>query len=259
MRASRLSVAATYAAPAGRHYPRHRHTTWELIYYRSGHIQCVLDDRTFGSCPGMVLVIPPRTVHQDRVHTPYSQYYVRLERAQPSNPWPETTLDDSDHTFGHLFGGLVREWSAPATPQKGELLALMVRQLEVLLERKGQEPPNRSAEGLVREAERRLEARLTDAPTMAALAGELSVSASTLRSYFARLRGYAPQHYLQRLRLGRALELISGSTLNLENIATLCGYYSASHLNRSVKRATGRTPGHFRPPRAGVVRGSDEP
>ncbi len=258
MAISKISVAATYEATAGQHYPRHRHTVWEVIYYRSGHIECILEDgpegRSVESCPGMVLVIPPRTVHQDRVHTAFSQYYVRLERAQPLGPWPETTFDDSDHTLGHLFSLLVREWSAPPTPEREELLGLLARQLEILLERKGRELVNRSAEELVREAERRLEARLTDAPTVGALASELSVSPSTLRAHFALLRGYAPLHYLQRLRLERALELIRSSTLNLEEIASLCGYYSASHLNRNIKRATGQTPGHFRPPRPSGVK-----
>lgn len=259
MHAPRLTVAASYEAAAGRHYPRHRHTVWEVIYYRSGHIACILEDgpepRTIESRPGQVLVIPPRTIHQDRVHTDFSQYYIRLERPTPLKTWPETTSDDSDYTLGHLFGLLVREWSARPAPERDELLALLVRQLEILLERKSQEAPNRSAEELVREAERRLEARLTDPPTVSALAHELAVSPSTLRAHFAQVRGYAPLHYLQRLRLERALELIRSSTLNLEDIATLCGYYSASHLNRNIRRATGQTPGHFRPARSGTARG----
>lgn len=256
---TRLTVAATYEAAAGRHYPRHRHTVWEVIYYRSGNIACILEDglepRTVQSCPGMILVIPPRTIHQDRVYADFSQYYVRLERQTLLKPWPDTAFDDSDYSIGHLFGSLVREWSAPPTPEQDELLALLVRQLEIILERKSQEPPNRSVEGLVREAEKRIEARLTDAPTVKALAKELGVSPSTLRAHFTQVRGYAPLHYLQRLRLERALELIRSSTLNLEDIASLCGYYSASHLNRSVKRATGQTPGHFRLPRQGKGEG----
>lgn len=245
----RLSVAATYAAPAGQHYPRHRHTTWELIYYRSGHIGCVLEDEVVETRPGMVLVIPPRTLHFDRAHTAYSQVYIRLERHAPLDVWPRTAQDDREGTLGYLFGALAREWSASPTAERTELLGLLVRHLEIILCRKAHEPPDRSAAWLVREAERLFEARLRDAPTVGELATELAVAPSTLRAHFTRLRGYAPVSYLQRLRLERALELIRSSSLNLEEIAGLCGYCSASHLSRSVKRATGRSPGHFRPGR----------
>ena len=246
----KLSVAATYAAAAGQHYPRHQHSTWELIYYRSGHISCALESRAVETRPGMVLVIPPRTLHHDLAHTAYSQVYVRLERHAPFGVWPHITYDDSERTLSYLFGALAREWPAPPSPEQGELLGLLVRQLDLTLCRKAHEPPEHSAEWLVREAERLFEARLTDAQTVKGLATELAISSSTLRAHFARLRGYSPINYLQRLRLERALELVRSSSLNLDEIAGLCGYYSASHLSRSVKKATGHPPGRFRLPRS---------
>ncbi len=245
----RLSVAATYSAAAGQHYPRHRHTTWELIYYRSGHIGCVLEGEVVETRPGMVLVIPPRTFHNDHAHTAYSQIYVRLERHTPLSMWPLTTQDDSARTLGYLFGALAREWSAPPTLEHAELLGLLVQHLDITLRRKALEPPDRSAEWLVREAERLFETRLATPLTVGELAAELNIAPSTLRAHFARLRGHSPTVHLQQLRLGRALELIGSSSLNLEEIAGLCGYYSASHLSRSVKKATGWSPGRFRPAR----------
>ena len=243
----RVSVAATYAAAAGQHYPRHRHTTWELIYYRSGHIDCVLEAEVLQTRPGMVLVIPPRTFHSDHAHTAYSQIYVRLERHAPLGVWPHVTHDDHARTLGYLFGALAREWGAPPAPERTELLGLLVRHLDIALRRKAHEPPGRSAEWTVREAERLFEMRLRDAPTVQEVAAELEIAPSTLREHFAHLRGCSPLNHLQRLRLGRALELIGSSSLNLEEIAGLCGYYSASHLSRNVKKATGHPPGHFRP------------
>ncbi len=123
----RLSVAATYSAAAGQHYPRHRHTTWELIYYRSGHIGCVLEGRTVATRPGMVLIIPPHTFHFDYARSAYSQIYLRLERRPPLPNWPDVTFDDGERTFGYLFGALTREWRAPPSPEQGELLSLLVR------------------------------------------------------------------------------------------------------------------------------------
>lgn len=247
----KLFAAATYAAAAGQHYPRHQHSTWELIYYRSGHIGCVLESRTVETRPGMVLVIPPHTLHHDQAHSAYSQVYLRLERRPPLPNWPDVTFDDGERTLGYLFGALTREWRAPPSPERGELLGLLVRQLDLTLCRKAHEPPEHAAEWLVREAERLFETHLRDAPTVEVLAAELAVAPSTLRAHFARLRGHSPTQYLQQLRLERALELIRGSSLNLDEIAGLCGYYSASHLGRNVKKATGQSPGRFRPTHSG--------
>lgn len=165
--------------------------------------------------------------------------------------WPNVTQDDHAGTLGYLFGARAREWSAPPTPERTELLGLLVRHLDIALRRKAHEPPDRSAEWTVREAERLFEMRLRNAPTVGEVAAELEIAPSTLRAHFARLRGCSPLDYLQRLRLGRALELIGSSILNLEEIAGLCGYYSASHLSRNIKKATGHPPGYFRPARPG--------
>lgn len=178
--------------------------------------------------------------------TPPTARFTSDSSATPLSAWPHIAFDDREGTLGHLFGALAREWSAPLNPERGELLGLLVRHLDIALCRKAQEPPDRSAEWLVREAERLFEARLADPPTVKELATELAVAPSTLRTHFARLRGYSPTCHLQQLRLGRALELIRSSSLNLEEIAGLCGYYSASHLSRNIKKATGRSPGHFR-------------
>lgn len=112
---STISIAASHAAIKGRHYPYHMHASWELIYYRSGHIQCVLEvqgesktERTIESRPGMVLIIPPQIMHRDYVCTDFSQYYLRLYRRPPLRPWSEIIYDDSDGTIRQLFGTLVR-------------------------------------------------------------------------------------------------------------------------------------------------------
>jgi transcriptional regulator GlxA family with amidase domain len=52
--------------------------------------------------------------------------------------------------------------------------------------------------------------------------------------------------HLQAVRARRAISLLHNSTLTLEAIASMCGYDSASHLSRMVKRSTGKSPGTLR-------------
>ena len=52
--------------------------------------------------------------------------------------------------------------------------------------------------------------------------------------------------YLQALRVRSALGMLRNGDAGLETIADACGYDSASHLSRHIKRATGVSPGALR-------------
>lgn len=195
----------------------------------------------------MLLVIPPKTSHFDLALTAYEQVYVHLQRSgrYGATAWLQVYRDDHERSLSALFTGLRREWRGCA-PNRTEMLALLLRQLDITLCRKSCEPEPTTAEQLVQNAERLLEERLGLSPSIREIAAELGVSTSTLRAHFAKLRGHSPKVYLQGLRRRRALELIGNSDLGLEAIAELCGYYSVSHLSKYIKQVTGRTPGSFR-------------
>lgn len=242
----RLVTASVHTAGQYQDFPAHQHDAWELIYYCTGYIQCVVAGKVFITQPGMLLVIPPKTVHFDLALTAYKQFYVHVQcEAAPS--WLQLYRDDTERTLLALFAGLAREWRGRA-PNRTEMLSLLLRQLELLLSRKKCAPEPTAAERIVQEAERLLEEQLSLSPSIKGIAAEVGVSPSTLRAYFVELRGCPPRACLQRVRQRRALELVSSSNLSLATIAELCGYDSASHLSRYIKRDTGRSPGTFRTP-----------
>jgi AraC-like DNA-binding protein len=85
----------------------------------------------------------------------------------------------------------------------------------------------------------------------------------------ARVAGYAPKYfselfkkkqrltfesYLTQLRIERAKQLLSGTTLNLQRVAQLSGFSTRSYLGRVFKRRAGVTPmAYRRRVRKGVV------
>ncbi len=81
---------------------------------------------------------------------------------------------------------------------------------------------------------------------IADVAREIGISPSGLRSLFSRHRAGTPMAYLQAIRVQHALGIIRNSNLSLEAVAHACGYDSASHLSRHVKRVTGQSPGTLR-------------
>jgi AraC-like DNA-binding protein len=240
--AMRVIAAGPYAAPQGRDFPPHQHVTWEIIYYRAGHITCPIGDRSFEGRPGMLNAIPPRTIHAEIATTEYANFWIQLD-APADSPWPLMCMDDADQTLGHVCTAIVRE-SRAQHADCDEMLALLLHQLDLLLRRAQQHLPG--PERLVREVESILETEYAKPLTFSTIARDIGVSPSHLRAQFVRLRGYPPKIHLQNIRVREALALLWNSTLTLEAIAGLCGYDSASHLSRHVKRTTGKSPGALR-------------
>lgn len=240
----RLIGAGPYFAPQGKDFPAHQHLTWELCYYRTGHIRCPLGDEIYEGRPGVLLATPPATMHAEIATTDYSNFFLILD-APPDMCWPRMCIDDADQTLGHLCATIVRE-SRAQHDGHDEMLSLLLRQLDLLLQRARQQHYLPTPERLVREVEYILEARYATPITFAEIASEIGVSPSYLRAQFVRLRGYPPKVHLQNIRTREALARLWNSTLTLEAIADLCGYDSASHLSRHIKRATGKSPGVLR-------------
>lgn len=240
----KLVFAAEYAAAKDQDYPLHQHSAWELIYYHAGQIECTVAGTCFQTRPGMMLLIPPKTPHADRARTAYRHHFLHL-RGAAAERWPRVLQDTREGRFNYVLASCVSEWQGDA-PHRAEMLGMLMRQLELLFDRVGSRGEPSRAEQLVYRAEFMLREQLGHAPIIKTLAAELEVSPSALRACFAGVRGYSPKAYLQEARLKQALALIRTSSLNLSEIAELCGFYSASHLSAQVKRATGRTPGSFR-------------
>jgi AraC-like DNA-binding protein len=239
-----IIFAGPYSAPVGKHFPPHQHTSWEVVYYRSGRIPCPVGNEHFESQPGMLLLTPPYMIHAEYAVEAYSNFFIAIN-APARHPWPRMLLDDERHTFGNLCAAIVDEWTGQGYDRE-EMLSLLVNQLDILLLRTRTQPWHSEAERIVREAERLMTEHFTDSLTIRNIAKELGVSTSYLRAQFVRLRGHPPLAHLHTVRLQQALLLLRNSDASLEVIARVCGYDSASHLSRYVKRATGKSPGSLR-------------
>jgi AraC-like DNA-binding protein len=236
--------AGTHDAALGAHLPPHQHATWEFVYYRTGFPECPLGGETFACEPGMLLTTPPRTMHSEFAWTAYSTYWITID-APATMPWPRMCMDNGDRAIWHTCTSIVREARGRASGSD-HMLALLAEQLDLLLARAQEQHGLAPSERLVRVAEQVIEERFATPLLIKDVAHEVGVSRSYLRSQFVQLRGHTPMAYLQTIRVRRSIGLLRNSTLTLETIAGICGYDSASHLSRMVKRATGKSPGAVR-------------
>ena len=169
----KLLGAGAYEAPQGKDFPPHRHSSWELVYYRAGHIRCPVGDEVFDVRPGMLLLTPPGVVHAEEARTAYANYYLGVE-VSGGMDGPRACFDDADRSVGGLCHALVREWQGTGT-DRDEMIGLLLRQLELVLRRVRSERLVCPAERIVAEIEHLLEQRYTAPVRIADLAREVGV------------------------------------------------------------------------------------
>jgi AraC family transcriptional regulator len=87
---------------------------------------------------------------------------------------------------------------------------------------------------------------LAQNPTVKQVADAIHISPSHLRRLFWQSRKTNPKTIFRRLRLDRAKELMSRSSLTLDDVAAHSGYSSASHLCRDCRAVHGFSPTTWR-------------
>lgn len=87
---------------------------------------------------------------------------------------------------------------------------------------------------------------------------ELAAAASLSRFHFSRMfkasTGQSPSRFIGKQRLHLAESLLAAGR-SIADVAHVCGFSSESNFVRSFRRATGRTPGHYR----SLLRARSEP
>lgn len=243
----RLLSMDPWSAPAGRDFPRHVHTCWEIHYYRTGTITSLIAGQRHPAWPGVITAVPPGSWHGELAHTAYENYWVQID-GPADQPRPIVSADDENVSIGQVIHSLLREYQAQAA-DRDEMQRLLIAQLDIHMRRTHAQASPSRAKRLVREAEWTMSERLSRPVSIEEIAGLVGVSTSRLRAAFAECRGRSPLTVLHEMRADHAVRLIQSvpaSAATLDAIACSCGYDSARHLSRHVRRRTGMSPGRLR-------------
>ena len=91
-----------------------------------------------------------------------------------------------------------------------------------------------------------MEESVENPTSMAQIARQLSVSSDKLERAFQRQLNITPNAYYRILRLRRASDLLTHSTLKIAEIALSCGFSNSSSFARAFKQQLGRPPSQIR-------------
>ena len=75
------------------------------------------------------------------------------------------------------------------------------------------------------------------------IAAVVGISPSYLRTIFKKSMGESPIHYLNRIRIEHAKEMLSSKMFRLDEIALACGFQNVYYFSRVFKSYTGVSPG----------------
>ena len=91
-----------------------------------------------------------------------------------------------------------------------------------------------------------MERHLEDPLPLDGIAGAVGLSARQLTRLFRGRLGRPAGQFYRDLRIDRAASLLRQTGMSVSEIAVGCGFQSASHLGRHLKRRHGATPGQWR-------------
>src|SRR5690606_12654838 len=91
-----------------------------------------------------------------------------------------------------------------------------------------------------------MEDAVEDRLSIAELAARLRVSADKLERAFRAQLGVSPASYYRTLRLRRARDLLSHSSLSIRDVALACGFWSVSSFSRAFRQQYGHPPRQVR-------------
>lgn len=245
--------------------PDHDHgNAFEFVYMEKGKATWEVGNASYGAHAGQLFHTKPGETHRARFDNiaPSAIWWVIVEDPWDGAGWPGVSREERKH-----LGAALREASRVVTVGSGileplrrmrraletggPLRGLAIRQavadicLRALHPNELQQLPDdlrRSVDRLLQDIEARPERRWTAAE----LAGELGVSESHLFPVFREAVGISPASYIERVRIHRACERLTGNGASVTEVAFDLGYKTSQHFATVFKRYTGCSPTEWR-------------
>ncbi|MBA2480624.1 MAG: helix-turn-helix transcriptional regulator [Planctomycetes bacterium] len=239
--------------------PVTRRLNWEFEAVVAGRMAPVFNSGQYQARERTLWVFPPNTAH-GWINPPRERCEVAVVQVA-SAPEPLRSLattrgflaaelrDDEIARIRESTAGLMRENARP-TALGGLLVQRALADLCLIALRA--EPVRllptiaRRARDVADSAIAWYAENLARDPTLADVARAVGTSTSHLRRIFHTAYGKSPHEALQRVRFERAHELMRDRRLNLEAVASACGFSDASAFSRAYRAHHGHAPGQWR-------------
>lgn len=259
----------------------HSHAVYHIIYITRGTGLFRLGRRSITVYPGMLVLVNPNEWHQFIAddENPFGYYEVTLQlissSGEPSlmsinrvleHVWPKTKLligdnpilvpQDKDPIICAAFEELVELTKRSGILAEQHLHArliaflFMLRELFWDIQRRHEKPENDPDKGyrleMIDKVCRFIRLCYGQDLTVKDIAGHVHLHPAYFSQVFKAEVGIPPSRYLLNVRMGHARRLLTNTDIPVAEVASHCGFRSASYFSRAFRRATGTSPLKFR-------------
>ncbi len=246
-----VAVISFFAGRSGFTFPVETYTSWVVLGCTTGRFEFAIGESEPTFCEeGQFVICPPRMPLKRVSDGPISFYFIRFR-------WPSRMV--TEWAGVHALHGLGRMESTldllkqlndqpladDASRWANHLLMDLFQQRAYELATKPASPELAPDRLMLRIAET-LRQNLTSQDSLEMLATAHRLTPSQLTRRFTAAFGQSPVAYRTAARLQEARKLLTETTLNLQAIATRCGYENAFYFTRVFTREVGQAPGRYR-------------
>ncbi len=234
-------------------HPKRTIQSYELILVRSGTLSLYEEKREFHVRPGQYLLLWPGREHGGLAEysIDLSFYWIHFQLKDGSGSGdthlPQTAQLHKSERLEALFRRFLNDQEEAALkPIEADLLVCLML-CETARAEKAEAPPSKPGSYLARRAMELILTEFTEPETSTAtLATEIGCNADYLGRVFRKLYGLTVTEQIQRTRIKEARRLLLDATLNIEEVASRCGFNQTSYFRRIFGSLCGVSPREFR-------------
>lgn len=235
-------------------FPPHLHPYVEIVYVAQGTMEVTVNGHAVILNAGDVCVCFPNDIHgytnkeyskiQLLIFSPeiINSYFSKRMNTTLENPFIPSTLINGE--ISSLFFKLHDEFNNNKNEYviKGFLYTILGKLDAFFTLKKSILSYSNTTQTLLKY----IEGHYLENITLESTAKHLGFSKYYLSRIFSNKIGYQFKDYLNRLRISKAQQLLSGTDMTVTNIALECGFESQRSFNRTFKELTSFTPTEFR-------------
>ena len=261
--------------PFHREYMEHHHTEFEISLIVKGFGTYRVDDRLYDIRPGDIFLYSTNEIHCitdvvdcDEMQIMNIHFEPRFIWANRSDMFDAKYLKIFFDRSGSFENRLDRQ--NPATAEIAQLmmdieneavsrsaeyeLMIKVKLLNILVLLIREYDYVNTAETYIEstkfnqisQAMRYLDENITESLSLDEIAAKANLNKTYFATLFRRLNGVTPWDYITARRVEKAAELLASTNMSVLEVATACGFNSASNFNRAFRKVTGMSPSDSR-------------
>ncbi|MFC4099734.1 AraC family transcriptional regulator [Paenibacillus xanthanilyticus] len=233
--------------------------SYKLFYIHSGTGLLRIRDTAFRIDKGHVFLLSPGVLsfYQTDEKDPWNFSWVAFDGAivpdylKQAGFTPDCPVIRCDREqeirqcFNRLFDANQHYYSKPL-----QMTSALYAFLALVLESARQEPSafmtGTAKDHYISQAVRFLANNYTEAITVADMARNLGLNRKYMTELFKEAVGMPPQQYLGQLRISKASELLTETSLSVKEIAYSVGYANPLHFSKMFSQRYGRSPSAYR-------------